>query len=508
MITTSSAITGGKEASRNGPTQAGAEPTPRSGRSHPRAVLVVVLLGLFMAVLDTTVVNVAAPTVRVDLHASASALEFTVSGYTLSYAVLPHVGARLGGRSGHAQLFRIGLTLFTASSLLCGCAPTAWTLVAFRASQGAGAAAMMPQVMSLIQRNFIGHQRQRALSLYAAATAVAAVLGQVAGGLLVSADLFGLGWRPVFLINVPIGAVLLALAVRYLPNDRGDPSRRLEPVGTATLGIATVLLVLPLVLGHGQGWPLWTWLSLAASAVVFTVFLLVERRVDSRGGAAILPKRLLRTRSLVVGASTLFVAMMIYSANLFVMALHLQGGLGYSAAHAGLIFAPQAAAFGTVSLTWQHFPARLRNKIIPIGFSVAALASFAIMATLRDGNTALVPLELALLVLGAGMGAAMGPLMGATLADVAATDAADASAIISTVFQLGQVVGLATLGTLYLTLVREPGPLPSAHAYTITAIVIAGCAALAALMSCVLIRRPNSVQGTESLSPTGRVTHD
>lgn len=461
---------------------------PHRGRDHPRAVLAVVLLGLFMAVLDTTVVNVAAPTVRADLAASASALEFAVSGYTLSYAVLLILGARLGARHGHSVLFRAGLVGFTVSSLLCGVAPSAWTLVGFRILQGAGAALMMPQVMSLIQRTFTGAGRQRALSLFAAVTACAAVLGQVAGGLLVSADLFALGWRPVFLINVPIGVVLIVLASRCLPHDAGNPARRLDPAGTVTLAVATLLLVLPLILGHQQGWPWWTVVSLLGSVAAFGAFLVVERRVDARGGAAILPRALLRTRLLALGATTLFVAMMMYSANLFVMALHLQAGLGFTAAHAGLVFAPQAAAFGVVSLTWQRFPVRLRARIITVGFVVGTFAQLAAVGTLREGRSGGIALELALLVLGAGLGAAMGPLMGVTLAGVAPADAADASAVVSTVFQLGQVVGIATLGTLYLSLVHQPGAAMSAHAYTVSASAIAGCSLIAAVLSWLLIR--------------------
>ncbi|HVU92437.1 MAG TPA: MFS transporter, partial [Jatrophihabitans sp.] len=222
---------------------------------RPGAILTVLLLGQFMAILDVSIVNVAAPTLRADLHASGAGLQLSVAGYTITYAVLLITGARLGDRIGHGYAFRYGLVGFTLASLACGLAPNTGTLIAFRMVQGAGAALMMPQVMSLIQRTFDGTARARALSLYSAVIAGGAVVGQVLGGVIVSADLFGTGWRPVFLVNVPIGVALSLLAVRDLPADRGQRNRGLDPAGVVTLSAAVLLLVVPLVLGHEEHWP-------------------------------------------------------------------------------------------------------------------------------------------------------------------------------------------------------------------------------------------------------------
>ena len=250
-------------------------PAEPSVRARPGPLLAVLLLGQFMAILDVAIVNVAAPTLRSDLHASGAGLQLSIAGYTISYAVLLITGARLGDRFGHGRVFRAGLIGFTAASLLCGLAPTTGALIAFRLVQGVGAAAMMPQVMSLIQRNFAGQARARALSLYSAVIACGSVIGQVLGGVLVSADLFGTGWRPVFLVNVPIGVVLLVLAGRVLPADRGERARKLDPAGVLTLSVAVLLLVVPLVLGHEENWPVWGWVSLGASAVAFAGFVVV-----------------------------------------------------------------------------------------------------------------------------------------------------------------------------------------------------------------------------------------
>ncbi|HLY34731.1 MAG TPA: MFS transporter, partial [Jatrophihabitantaceae bacterium] len=254
-------------------------PAARARQSRPGAVLAVLLLGQFMAILDVSIVNVAAPTLRRDLHASGAGLQLAIAGYTISYAVLLITGARLGDRIGHGRAFRAGLALFTLSSLLCGVAPTTATLIGFRFAQGVGAALMMPQVMSLIQRTFDGAARARALSLYSAVIACGAVVGQVLGGVVVSANLFGTGWRPVFLVNVPIGIVLWVLARRELPADRGEPGRGLDPAGVVTLSAAVLLFVVPLVLGHEEHWPAWGWACMAASVLMFATFVRVERAV-------------------------------------------------------------------------------------------------------------------------------------------------------------------------------------------------------------------------------------
>jgi EmrB/QacA subfamily drug resistance transporter len=459
---------------------------PRPVRSG--ALLAVLLAGVFMAILDTTIVNVAAPTMRADLHSSGAGLQMAIAGYTISYAVLLITGARLGDRIGAGRAFRAGLAGFTVASLLCGLAPTTATLIGFRLLQGVGAALMMPQVMSLVQRTFDGPARARALSLYAAVIAGGSVVGQVAGGLLVSADLFGTGWRPVFIVNVPIGIVLFVLAGRLLPATPGNASRKLDPAGVLTLSVAVLLLVVPLVLGHEENWPLWGWLSMAASVAMLGVFVLVERQVAARGGSPLVSGRVLRAPGLVVGLLALLVAMINYSGYLFALQLHLQGGLGDSAAHAGLVFAPAAVGFAVTGLTWRMLPPRLHGPIIPTGLLLAALGYLALAPVLRGGHSGGALLELDLFALGLALGLAFSPILTVALQHVPLPDAADASGILTTVFQLGQVIGVATLGTAYLSLVRAPGAVPSAHAIGVTLVVLAATAVLAAGFAGALVR--------------------
>jgi MFS family permease len=368
-------------------TATAALPVRRIGdTARPGAVLAVLLVGQFMAILDVSIVNVAAPTLRADLSASGAGLQMVIAGYIISYAVLLITGARIGDRLGHGRAFRAGLAGFTVASLACGLALSTATLVTFRLIQGAAAALMMPQVMSLIQRTFAGSARARALSLYSAVTACGAVVGQVLGGVLVSADIAGTGWRPVFLVNVPIGVALLVIARWHLPADRGSANRPLDPAGVVLLSLSVLLLVVPLVLGHQEHWPAWGWVALGASVLLFGAFVAVERAVAARGGSPLVSGQVLRAPGMLAGMAALFLVLVNYAGYLFSMALHLQSGLGESPAHAGLVFAPVAVGFAVTGLTWSRLPARWHGPIIPLGLLVAGLCYLPLAAILRNGS--------------------------------------------------------------------------------------------------------------------------
>jgi MFS family permease len=281
-------------------------PLATAAEADPRRWLMlgVLLLGQFMGLLDVTIVNVATPTIGTDLHASGASLQMVVGGYTVAYAMLLITGARLGDLYGRRRMYLTGAAVFTATSLLCGLAPDTAVLVGARLVQGAGAAVMVPQIMSVIQTRFTGAARAKALSAYGAVLSVGAVAGLVLGGILVSADLLGASWRPVFLVNVPLGALLLALVPRLVPADEPRAARRLDVAGLAAAVPSVVLVVLPLVLGHEAGWPLWTYACMAAGAVLAGVFVAVERRVAARGGDPLLRLEVLRAPRLAAGIGT------------------------------------------------------------------------------------------------------------------------------------------------------------------------------------------------------------
>jgi MFS family permease len=459
----------------------------------PRATLAVVLAGQFMAVLDASVVNVAAPSIHSSLHTSGAGLQLVIAGYVITYAVLLVTGARLGDIIGHRRMFLSGLVLFTLASLGCGLAVSTGMLVALRFIQGAGAAAMIPQVLSLIQRSYTGAARARPMRLYATVLAGAAVAGQILGGVLVSADLMGSTWRPVFLLNVPIGIALFVAGLRSLPKGLGEPGRSLDLAGVATLTPAVLALVLPLVLGQSEHWPVWGWACLAGSAVLFGVFALVERRVAARGGAPLIPGRLLRLPGVATGIVALFFVMAVFGGFFFALALHLQGGLGDSPMRAGLTFAPAGLAFALVSLNWQRIPARWHLALIISGFVANAAGLLLLADVFRGGGSGGWPLLAAVALAGAGMAAAFSPLMTGVVMRVPVADAADATGVIVTVNQLALVVGVATFGTLYLNLAGHLPPhltadgfrLLSAHAEVVTCVILATGAVAGGILATV-----------------------
>ncbi|TLS40168.1 MFS transporter [Streptomyces montanus] len=458
-------------------------------------MLAVVLAAQFMALLDVFIVNVAVPTIGTELHASGAQLQLVVAGYAITYSVLLITGARLGDLLGHRRVYLAGLTLFTAASLACGLAQGTGELIAFRLAQGAGSALMIPQVLSLIQRNFSGEARARALGVYSAVLATGAAAGQVLGGVLVSADLFGAGWRPVFLVNVPVGVVLLALGARVLPRDdaRGkERSHRLDLPGLVLLGAAVSLLTVPLVLGQEEDWPLWSWLSLAAAALFFAVFCAYEARLARHGGTPLIAPRVLRHPGIGLAVFRVTAVMAVNGGFLFTLTLHVQGGLEYSALRAGLTFAPTAVVFGLVGLTWRRWPASWQRALIPVGFALSALSICGVGLALRDGREAGLWLYAAFAGVGVGLALGFSPTLTRALATVRPEDAADASGLLATVTQLGQLIGVAAFGTLFLNRLESlgaPGAYTSSDALLVCMFALAATAATGAVSGLVRRRR-------------------
>lgn len=466
---------------------AGADPAAEgAGRAGPRLLLATILTGQFMALLDVFIVNVAAPTIRTDLHTSGAGLQLVIAGYTISYAVLLITGARLGDLLGHRRLFMAGLAVFTASSLACGLAQSGGELIGFRFAQGAGSALMIPQVLSLLQLNFAGEARTRAMSVYSAVIASGAALGQSLGGVLVSADLFGAGWRPVFLVNVPVGVVLLLLAPRVLPADvRTAPERRrgLDLPGLVLLAATVTLFTVPLVLGQEEGWPVWGWVCLALSAVLFGLFVVIESRLARRGGAPLVSARVLRAPGMTRALVVISLSMAVNAGFLFIVALHLQSGLGFSALRTGLTFAVAAITFGGIGLNWRRLPVGWRPWLAGAGMLIAGASLAGLGLALHGGGDGGGWLYLALLGLGLGLGLAFSPTFTLALFTVAPQDAADASGLLATVTQLGQLVGVATIGTLFLNRLDVAGPHPSVHAFSVTSVALVALCAAGALVA-------------------------
>lgn len=408
-------------------------------------MLAVLLTGQAMASMDGSIVSVAAHTIRDGLDAGGTAIQLIVSGYLLTTGVLLVTCARIGDVIGHRRAFLIGLGWFTAASLLCGAAPGAAVLVLARVLQAMGAALLMPQVFSLIQLHWEGEARRRAIGLYSMVLALGVALGQVIGGLVAGADLFGLSWRPVFLINVPVGAVLLALGPRLLPPSHGGGRPRLDAAGVALLTVAMTAFTVPLIFGQDYGWPVWAWISLACGAVLLPLF----GRYENRARHPLLDPAALRPAGVKPGLAACWIIMGCYTVFLLTLTLHLQSRLGFTPLEAGLAFVPYAAGFGALSLTWTRYPRRLRGALPVAGPLTFAAGAVALAVLQRDqwhpyGATAL------LLLAGAGHAAGYSPLIARITSLVEPRLASAVSALNSTGPTLAGVTTVAGLGSVFL----------------------------------------------------------
>jgi MFS family permease len=414
-----------------------------STREHPGLLLATLLTGQTMASMDGSIVNVALPSIQRDLGANGAALQLIVSGYLLALGVLIVTGARLGDLLGHRRTFLWGLGGFTAASLLCGVAPTAPALVVARVVQAGAAALLIPQVFSLVQLRFAGAALRRAIGLYSMVLALGVALGQILGGLVVGADLFGLSWRPAFLINVPVGVVLVLTGLRTLPR-APRVRRRLDITGVVLLSAAMAAVVAPLVFGREYGWRPWTWASLVAGLALLAAFAGWERLLARRGGLPLLDLSVLRPRGVPSGLLTCVLVMGCYAAFLFAFTLNLQERHGIGPLGAGLTFVPFAIGFATVSLTW----AKLR---VHAWLPVAGPLAFAVVAAVIGAfgwSYALLPL---LVVAGAGHAAGYSPMIARLSAAAGPERASALSALNSTGPMLASVTAVAGLGSVYLT---------------------------------------------------------
>jgi MFS family permease len=462
--------------------------TIRLTRRRQGWLLATLLGGMFLGNVDLAIVNIAAPSIRDDLQLSDGALELTVSGYTLAYAMLLITSARLGEARGYRGMFRLGLAIFTLSSLACGFAGTAAMLVCARITQGVGAALMAAQVLTGIRLDIDESDRGRALGLYSVVLAGSAVIGQALGGVLVTSDLFGAGWRPIFLINVPIGLGLALASVMVQPTDRVVRRQPLDLVGVATLSAALLLLVLPLVLGRDAGWPAWTYACLAACVPAFVLFVIAERRVAARGGHPLLTLELLRRPPVVCALASQAATRATYLGLLFVLALYLQQGLGKSPTYSGLAVVPWVAAFGVAGPVLGRAGPRARRLAAPIGSVILAAGFLAIAAGSTPGAGGDALLMILLAVGGLGYGAAFSGTLSHLTSTVTDRYAADVSGLFNTTLQVGGAIGVAVFGTVYLDLAPQPGPTPAIPAFGVTTLAMAATALLAGVLAQLAVR--------------------
>jgi EmrB/QacA subfamily drug resistance transporter len=424
------------------------------------ATLPVVLAGTFMVVLDFFIVNVAIPSTQRELHAGSTSVQWIVAGYGLAMAAGLITSGRLGDLYGRRRVFAAGLVLFTLASAGCGLAPTPEVLVLSRVVQGMAAALLSPQVLSILGTIYAGRDRARAFTAYGMTMGLAAVSGQLIGGLLTRADLAGLGWRACFLINLPVGAAALLLAYRLVPRLRAERRTRLDLAGAAMVTLGLVAVVLPLIQGRAQGWPPWTWLCLAASAPLLAAFAGHQRWLAGRGRAPLIDLRLFGERAFTVGVLTHLVFYAGMGSFFLVLALYLQQGRGLDPLAAGLVFTAVGTGYLVTSLSAQPLARRLGRQALAVGGLVMAAGLAAAALTVQrlglDGNLAL--LAPALLLDGLGMGMVTAPLTATVLAGVSPQHAGAASGVLTTAVQVGGAVGVAVIGVVFYGALGSGGP--------------------------------------------------
>jgi EmrB/QacA subfamily drug resistance transporter len=423
-----------------------APPDVRIEAVPSRGALPVLLAGVFTCLLDFFIVNVALPDTQRDLHAGPSAVQFIVAGYGLAVAAGLITAGRLGDLYGRRKLYVLGLGLFTVASAACGLAPSAGFLVAARVVQGAAAALLMPQILAIINTIYTGPARAKAFTAYGMTVGFGAVFGQLVGGVLIRLDLGGLGWRSIFLINIPVGVAAVALAPRLIPESRAPGAGRIDLIGAALVSVGLVAIVLPLVEGQQQGWPAWVFVCMAASVPLLGAFALHERRLAARDGSPLINLTLFRERAFTAGVVINLAYQLMMASFFLVLALFLQDGLGLSALQSGLVFLPLGLGYFTASVQSAKLAARLGPQVLAVGSLVVSGGYLLLAAAAHDGAGWLIP---GLVISGIGMGLVIAPLPAIVLARVRPDHAAAASGVLSTAQQAGGSLGVAVIGAVF-----------------------------------------------------------
>jgi MFS family permease len=413
-------------------------------------VLAIVIAAQFMFGVDAFIVNVAIPTIAVELHASPAQIEAVIAVYLIAYATLVVTGGRLGDIYGTKNVFLAGVLGFTLTSLWCGVAQSGPELIAARLAQGATAALMVPQVLATLHLLFSDGSRGRAFGSYGVVLGLAGAAGFLLGGILVTSDLAGLGWRVVFFVNVPFGLVIIAAASRIMPSLPRRAGPRLDIPGAIVLFAGLLCLIGPLLFGHDVGWAPWVWLVMAAGIAIVAAFLRLERAVARGGGMPLIDLALLSDAAFMRG---LYAAFFFFFANLsfyLVMTMFMQRALQIPPLQAGLVFLPLALTF-VVGSRHSGVRARHRGTLVLIegcAIQVAGLAFLALTVASLEAPGALV-LALVLTIFGYGQGLVMAPLSSAVLSTVKPASAGSGSGMYGTTAQIANAAGVAAIGAAF-----------------------------------------------------------
>jgi len=428
-------------------------------------VLAIVLCAEVMDLLDATIVNVAGPSIRRDLGGGATTLQWLGAAYTLAFAVLLVTGARLGDIFGRRRLFLVGSFGFTLMSALCAVAPSPELLIVTRTLQGGFGALLIPQGFGLIKEVFPEEEMGKVFGSFGPVMGLSAIAAPILAGVLIDADFLGTGWRMVFLINVPIGIVAFAGALRYLPRGAAKPGTRLDLVGMMLVGLASVAIIYPLIEGRAEHWPLWIFAMLAVGVALLVSFVLFER---GRKAAPLIEPSLLRNRTYTDGVAVALGFFSVFAGLILIVSLFCQIGEGFSPVHAGLTLVPLTAGMVVSMVVSFALVSRFGRHLLHLGIALSGVGAVLLALTVSGATGAstwaLLP---GLLVCGLGAGFVFGQLFDIILAGVAMDEVGSASGVLNAIQQLASALGVAVLGTIFFARLTA-GHLPT-DALAITA---------------------------------------
>ncbi|GLZ75821.1 putative actinorhodin transporter [Actinorhabdospora filicis] len=445
------------------------------------AALAVLLIAEIMDLLDGTIVNVAGPSIREGVGGGLSTLQWVMAAYSLALAVGLMIGGRLGDILGRKRMFIIGAAGFTAASALCAIAQGPATLIGARLLQGLLGAIMIPQGMGLIRHMFKGKELAAAFGVFGPAMGLAAMAGPLLGGWLVDADLFGTGWRAIFLINLPLGLAVILAGLKLLPEAKLPDSPRLDVLGAILASAGAFLAVYPLVQGREEDWPAWTWISLAASVVVFALLALHQRHRVTKGRDPLIEPGIFRSRAFVSGVlvTTVFFGAMI--GVMLVFNLFAQMSLGFDAFDAGLSLAPWSLGTALGAIAGGGLAAKVGRPVLHVGLLVMIGGMLLLWNTLGNLPADPSPWTFALGtgVSGIGMGMVFAPLFSIVLNAVGDREIGSASGVLTSIQQFGGAAGAAGIGTLFFELI---GPMDTPSYVPAVRDTMLVCAALLGLV--------------------------
>lgn len=475
-------------------------PAAESRRWFAFAVL---LVGAFLPPLDFFIVNVALPSIRSGLAITPAQVEWVISGYAATYAVFLITGGRLGDLFGRRRVFFAGMAGFGVASLMCGLANSPTVLIGGRVLQGLSAAAMAPQGLASIHSLFPEHERSRALAVYGATIGFAAVVAQALGGWLISMNVWGLQWRAVFLINLPIVIAVFMGGIRLLPDTRSQVPVPLDRIGVLLCALTVGLLVVPLVEGREAGWPWWLCVLLLGSPLAAAAFWRYEIALERRGGTPLVSPQLSRARGLVAGLTGVLFFYVV-SAFFLTFSIYLQDALGATPLASGMMFIPFGVGFLIGPLT-TPFAIRLFGRFVPaMGMMLEVLGCLILSAAVAAAPTGQSP-RLALVILavgllGFGQGWALPTLIRTVIDRTPPGGSGMISGVVNSALQISAALGVAVLGGVFYAL-AAPAQSPSSLAtgFIATLLGIAACLVVSALLS-VYASMPRS---TKSAAPFG-----